>query len=270
MKPSPTAQEQIADYANDETASGTDDMRSTSAPDTAPDHRVVAARAIVVAVLGVLAVISIRASDPISAWKVVLGSAIVGAAWLGVRFVGGRAALPEPWASRLPIGLAGAAVVFALLLGGWLAGSSTEYAYIDVSTTTVQFGAAGVVQLPDVIGLRYQDAVQVLAGVGLGAQIDGDVTNGSAEMTVVDMSPAPGFGVAAGSVITLRMSSVVAESTSFVTAVPQTADSTTLAPADTTELPGPQTTIAAPNSAPPTSLPPDTTLPPQPTASTTG
>jgi hypothetical protein len=216
----------------------------------------------VVAIAGMLLVISMSTSQRIGSGQVVLGAAIVGGAWLVAWLALHRGALSDRGRRRGGVLLGGIAVLGAVAMGGRLAHDRTQYQsyYPDGSgecclsgLTTIAFPQAvmtttlptttapafGEFSVPDVTGLQLNQAIAVLSGSGLGYAVEQTSTSAVASGTVVGQSIGPGALVGPQTIVTVFVAGDGAASP----AVPEGATATTL-PVPVAVTVATQTTIA--------------------------
>ena len=162
-------------------------------------HRgVTSARARLVIVFGVLAIIVIRSTRPLNAFEILFGALGVGVLWWLLHLTGRRAQLSEPWASRLPGLLAAGAMVTAVLVGGRLA--HRHVVYIGNTTfPTVPITPARSPIVPDVVGTSVDDARRLLTELGLVPIVKIANGTGGSDMIVSNLTPVPGTPVRPGS-----------------------------------------------------------------------
>ena len=210
------------------------------------EYQATFARAMLAATLGLLAVVTIRATRPLNGFQILVAAAIVAAGWRALRALGRRAQLPEAVAARVPVTLAATALVAAVSLGGNLAGGRTVYigspSPTFVATTFGGFGPSEARRtVPNLIGASYEDARDMLRALGFEPILTGP---GGAVVTALD--PKPGSLAPHGSPIIISMrTNPDTPSTSFATipvitagptstTAPTTATTTTTTPATTT------------------------------------
>jgi len=171
-------------------------------------HRGVnSARAKLVIVFGVLGIVVIRSSRPLNAFEIVLGALGICALWWLLRLTSRRAQLSEPWASRLPVALAVAAIIGAVLLGGLLAGQHVVYIG-NTSSPTTGFRVGGDTAAPDVVGMTVSEASEMLRQFNLSLVVNGNERTLDSTMVILRMRPLSGTVVRYGSLITVEVAPV--------------------------------------------------------------
>jgi hypothetical protein len=224
------------------------------------NHTTSIARTVIAAVLAILAVVVIRATYPLNGLFVIFISALVAGGWRAMKWLGQRAQLPEPIAARLPVVLAGAALIAAVLFGARTADSGQpNYGYNPGYSPATTFGGyrpGAVHTVPNLVGARVDEAIQMLEALGMHAVVAQTPT--APDSLVVAIEPAPGLRVPAGTEIVLRTDAASAVTTALATSVTTTfatipVPSTTTPPASVTATtPAPTT---ASTTAPTTSAP---------------
>jgi PASTA domain len=220
------------------------------------NHTTTIARATIAAVLGLLAIVVIRATYPLNGVFVIFISAFVAAGWRAMKWLGQRARLSEPIASRLPLILAGAALVAAVFFGARTADSGQpSYGYnpgYGSATTFGGYGPGAVHVVPNLVGAKVDEAMRMLGAIGLQAIVQSPTEPDS---LIVSIEPAPGSVVAARTTLILRTEGPSASTTalpgSAITTFPTiaVAVSTTTPIATTAVIPA-ATTAAATTVAP--------------------
>jgi uncharacterized membrane protein len=210
------------------------------------NHTTSIARTVIAAVLAILAVVVIRATYPLNGLFVIFISALVAGGWRAMKWLGQRAQLPEPIAARLPVALAGAALIAAVLFGARTADSGQpNYGYnpgYGPATTFGGYGPGAVHTVPNLVGARVDEAIQMLDALGMRAVVQSPTAPDS---LVVAIEPAPGLRVPAGTEIVLRT-----DGASAVTTAPATSVTTTF-----TTIPVPSTTTPPASAAATTPAP---------------
>ena len=182
------------------------------------------ARVISVGVFGILTVLVIRISYPLNGIELIAGTALAAGGWWLLRMITRKAEFSPAVATRLPAALAVAALLTAGLAGGGFAGNRTVYVSVTSSdrraprTTPMPvdpFGRPDVGRkVPNLIGESYENAVPMLAALGLRAEME----TSQGGVSIVAMNPAPGMLVPFETIIRLTTGPALA-----VTPVPSTA-----------------------------------------------
>lgn len=210
-------------------------------PVTADGRRVLWARSVLGAAIGLTLLVVARASSPLNPLQLMAAAGLVGGGWLGVNRLLPRADLPSDWGRWVRRGSMALALLVAVLLGGLMAGSTVHVVNGGGPPSPVTFGGSLVV-VPSVLGLAGPEAVDLLRRSGLA------VEEARADQVVVGQEPPAGVRVARGTMTALYLAPAGSTRASSTTSSP-----TETAPAATAVTSGSRPT--GPSGASPTSPP---------------